>query len=65
MIDQQLECRSMGSNLTSVHSEEELKFLWDVMFVGGGWHPWTGLKRTSRIDPWYWIDQTEVDYLYW
>ncbi|XP_072021026.1 uncharacterized protein [Amphiura filiformis] len=58
-------CQSMGAELTSIHSEAENDFIYQLMETRGKRIVWTGLHDTSREGSFEWTDGTPLDYSNW
>jgi len=64
----QMFCNDSNSNLVSVHSEEESKFVVDLID-----YPsrnitkcvWTGGKKNYDINTWEWVDGSDYDFTHW
>uniref|UniRef100_A0A914DJP0 C-type lectin domain-containing protein n=1 Tax=Acrobeloides nanus TaxID=290746 RepID=A0A914DJP0_9BILA len=65
-------CKSYGGNLVSIHSEEEIAYIYNIFADlsnsgGNGWH-WIGLTDPSgkyTLDTYQWTDGTPMDYKRW
>ena len=69
-FDAQKGCESLGSNLASIHDQNEQDYIFSLVksasFVGKVNGPWIGLNRTApHSQIWQWSDGTSFDFFYW
>ncbi|CAJ0959751.1 unnamed protein product, partial [Mesorhabditis belari] len=63
-------CVSLGSNLTSIHSDEEHDFINDIAETSVNVSTWLmtmtgGVRTGGKATDWKWIDGTPFDYTNW
>ncbi|XP_074543397.1 C-type lectin mannose-binding isoform-like [Halichoeres trimaculatus] len=65
--DAELHCVSMGTNLVSIHSLEEQKFVETLIknFDPAGAWTWIGLSDIHKEGHWMWSDGSAANFLYW
>ncbi|XP_075306468.1 lactose-binding lectin l-2-like [Odontesthes bonariensis] len=66
-IDAELHCVSEGSNLVSIHSQEEENFVKHLIrnFDLAEGVNWIGLTDAQRNGAWLWSDGSKVDFTSW
>ncbi|XP_062571892.1 macrophage mannose receptor 1-like [Saccostrea cucullata] len=60
-------CRTLGAELASIHSHDELEFILSLQRMNNTEDLWIGLKRVTHrgIKRWEWSDKSPVDFVLW
>ncbi|XP_037330723.2 ladderlectin-like [Pungitius pungitius] len=65
--DAEIHCVSLGTNLVSIHSQEEQSFVEYLIknFDPAEGYTWFGLSDTQKEGAWMWSDGSRVDFTFW
>jgi len=58
-------CNDVGGNLSSIHSDEEERFVIDLIHKHGTFKTWLGATGWDEGSTWKWDDGSEWDYMNW
>lgn len=58
-------CQTRNSNLVSIHSEIEMKFIKNELVKGNSSYIWIGGYETDGGAKWHWQDGSEFDWPNW